>query len=266
MDECNCNIGGLGLIPGFGLIPRWVKWGAVGALGLYLISKSKQAAEVAKVISGSIDEAMVSLRSFLSSAGIEEQVAKAIMQVEAGGRTGFRDGKLLIRFEPHVFWRESAAAKLGIARPTSDQIRANGSIVLLPGMNRERFLQGGTVAAAEGRKRQGGQASEYSALAQALAIHPEAAYRSISMGAFQIMGFNASSAGYSSATEMFQKTSESFPEQYKGFMAFAKNYAGGRVLEAMKAKDWSTFASLYNGDTTGRYASRMAAAYRKLVG
>lgn len=76
----------------------------------------------------------------------------------------------------------------------------------------------------------------------------ETAYLSISMGAFQIMGFNHKLCGYKSAFEMYQAYN-TYPvdEQVKGFMNFIKSYKDGKVLEALKVKDWDKVAHLYNG-------------------
>jgi len=176
----------------------------------------------------------------LDELGIDPAVAKAVMKIEAGGKSRVA-GRIVIRFESHVFKRES-----------------RGGIVLLPGMathrdGRRRFSD---------RKRSftERQAEEYRALARAADISEEAAYRSISMGIAQIMGFNRKRLGFKSAKEMFLTFQDSPDVAQK--IAFLKYVASDRrLLKAARSRDFRTFARIYNGDKTGRYASRMEKAY-----
>ena len=39
--------------------------------------------------------------------GIPYAVARAILQVESGGRSFADDGRMIIRFEPHIFYRQT---------------------------------------------------------------------------------------------------------------------------------------------------------------
>lgn len=154
--------------------------------------------------------------------GIETGVAAACLHVESGG-SGFRNGAMVIRFESHIF---------------SD-------------------LAGTWVPA----RHSGDQADEWHAFERAKAIDPGAAYESISMGAAQIMGFNAERIGYGSAKDMFDDFSASERAQAKGFFEFVRTSRG--LTRAAQAKDWPTFARLYNGAGYARnaYDSKLAAAY-----
>lgn len=162
------------------------------------------------------------IRAEAARLGIETAVAAAVMSVESGGE-GFRNGKMVIRFEKHIF----------------------------------RDLTGHNVWV----RHTGRQADEYDAFQRAVAINKEAAHDSISMGAAQVMGFNAERIGYSSATEMFEDFMNSETAQLKGMFEFIRTSRG--LMRAARNKDWASFAYLYNGPgyAANAYDSKMAAAY-----
>lgn len=66
----------------------------------------------------------------------------------------------------------------------------------------------------------GSFSSQYSKLEIAYMLAPVAALESTSWGAFQIMGFNYSAAGYSSAREMVVSMTASVGNQLSGFVSF----------------------------------------------
>jgi hypothetical protein len=213
---------------------KWAKWALAGcafAGGFVMARKSSIGATLTY-------EGLVLAMKAL---GVDPLVAKAVMKVESGGRSEAAEaaGRMTIRFEPHVFYRYAKVA------------------ILLPGMSN----------VSDGRSRRGGQDDEYDALAKALAIDARGAYESISMGLFQIMGFNFKVCGYSSAAEMFEALSTSVGSQYASFGRFMVGYAGGGLLQAMRAKDWPTFGKLYNGTASaGPIYERAYNAVRATVG
>ncbi len=155
--------------------------------------------------------------------GIEPAVAGAVLITESTGSGYGADGKMKIRFETHIF----------------------------------KKYTGETVA-----NTHRGQAAEYDAFARAKAIDEDAAYKSISMGAAQIMGFNAQSIGYESAQEMFEAMEASERIQLLGFFGFVA--ANPKLVKAAQSKDWATFARIYNGPNykANGYDTKMASYYR----
>ncbi len=154
--------------------------------------------------------------------GIEAAVAASCLAVESGG-SGYVGGKLKIRFEAHIF----------------------------------KNLSGQYVSVAH----TGSQADEYDALNRAKAVNHNAAYESISMGAAQIMGFNAQRVGYSDAKAMFDEFQASLSAQLSGMFEFVRT---SNVLHnAAKQKDWATFAKFYNGAgyAANAYDVKLANAY-----
>lgn len=154
--------------------------------------------------------------------GIEPGVGGSVLKVESQG-AGHMDGRMTIRFEPHVFRDESRGKRVSIRRA--------------------------------------GQDEEYAAFETARALNEEAAYRSISMGAGQIMGFNHGALGYGSAREMFEEFQRSQRAQLVGVFEFIRT---NRVaLNAAKRKNWATFAKHYNGPDyrANQYDTKLANAY-----
>ena len=93
--------------------------------------------------------------------------------------------------------------------------------------------------------------NEYAALKVAARLNEDAAYKSISMGLGQQMGFNSKECGYSSAKEMFNAYSQGENVQIDGMFSFIKNYQKDNMLPALKRKDYETFVRYYNGAKIG---------------
>jgi len=108
-----------------------------------------------------------------------------------------------------------------------------------------------------------GQSAEWAAYNKATAINSEAANKSTSWGLGQVMGFNFKSAGYDSVHDMINSFIESETNQLKGMLTFIKT--NPVMYEALKRKDWATFAKYYNGPQylEFKYDTRLAESYNK---
>lgn len=89
------------------------------------------------------------------------------------------------------------------------------------------------------------QNKEWVAYNEAYKKDSEAAMLSTSWGLGQIMGFNHILAGYEKVEEMVKDFKESEYNQLKGMLSFIKS--NKKMYEALKKKDWDTFAEKYNG-------------------
>lgn len=161
--------------------------------------------------------------------GIEEAVLAAVLIAESSGTGYGGDGKLKIRFESHIFE--------GYTGKWVDDSHAS-------------------------------QAVEYASFEKAKTIDEGAAYKSISMGAAQIMGFNHSAVGYSSAKAMFESFQGSEEKQLAGLFDFVA--AHPNLVKAAKAHDWDSFAKGYNGPAYKKYGydTKLAsyfAAYQQIL-
>jgi hypothetical protein len=117
--------------------------------------------------------------------------------------------------------------------------------------------------AAEGHKYLDGLGS-YKRLIKAYQLDPEAALKSCSWGAFQIMGEYWASMKYASAQEFTRAVSRSEKEQIKSFVLYMK-YVSPRIGQLLRELDWGGVASAFNGPTykLNRYDEKLEDAYEK---
>jgi len=159
------------------------------------------------------------------------------MSVETGGCGFLSDRRPVILFERHIFHRQTAgvydATHPAISAPT-----AGGYL-------------GGT--------------REYDRLAEAVALNRAAALASASWGIGQIMGFNATAAGFASAETMVGAMMDGEDAQIEGMAAFLRSQT---LQVPLAAHDWAAFANGYNGKdyAKNQYDTRLAAAYRQFAG
>ena len=168
---------------------------------------------------------------------INPGVAAAVFVAEAGG-SGFRNGRMVIRFENHIFynyWGKTNQSQFD---------------------NHFRFQESRSWQGHEWRPNantpwsgfHGNQNAEWDVLQFAESLSRTSARLSISMGGPQIMGFNYSTIGYESVHQMFDAFSKDDASQITGFFDFVKGHASDtRRLVALQREDFETFASLYNG-------------------
>jgi hypothetical protein len=90
-----------------------------------------------------------------------------------------------------------------------------------------------------------------------------AALESASYGRFQVLGQNYPNLGLANAKEYISKLAKSERDQLEAFEGFVR--ANGLVDE-LQRKDWTAFASRYNGPgyAANRYDEKMAEAYARL--
>ncbi len=168
--------------------------------------------------------------------GVGEDEIHAVMDVESRGSGFDAQGRPAMLFEPHIFWRQlpedqrAYAAMEGLAYKTWGEQP-------YPKDSYPRFLS-------------------------AMAINRDAAFRSASWGAFQIMGFNAGLCGYSSAESMviaFMEDEEAHLEAAVSFIISAG------LDDELRRHDWRGFARGYNGPNYAKnaYHIKLARAYAK---
>lgn len=177
-----------------------------------------------------------------SKYGLEPALLKALVHVESRGRGFLPDGRLVILFEGHVFWRQ-----LLIRQINPIQYQKGYEDVLYPHWDRKKYLGG---------------AAEWNRLEKAMRIHREAALCSASYGLFQIMGFNHQKCGYPSVQSMVTAFEKSESEQLQGAITYLINT---RLLALLAAKNWSEFARRYNGPSyqQNNYHIKLEKAYKK---
>lgn len=110
-----------------------------------------------------------------------------------------------------------------------------------------------------------GPLGEWGRFDKAQALNRNAAIQSSSWGAGQIMGFHYKDLGFATPqaflTENFKGEYEQFNIMLK-FLSLPKNKA---MFTALKDRQWTTFAKLYNGPgyKVNKYDTKLAAAHKK---
>jgi len=109
-----------------------------------------------------------------------------------------------------------------------------------------------------------GGAREYDRLGEALALDRQAALKSASWGAFQIMGFNHTAAGYGDVESFVAAMVSGHAAQLDAFVAYVRAVG---LAPALAARDWPAFAHGYNGPAYARFAydTKIAAAYARFA-
>ncbi|MGA2890390.1 MAG: N-acetylmuramidase family protein [Terracidiphilus sp.] len=101
----------------------------------------------------------------------------------------------------------------------------------------------------------------YPKLERAYRLDQDAALKSASWGAFQIMGANHKAAGFSSVQIMVAAMRQSAREHLNAFVNFINN--DSNLVNAITKKNWAAFAASYNGKgyKANDYDTKLANAY-----
>ena len=156
--------------------------------------------------------------------------AAAILAVESSGRGFGNDGQLLIRFEPKVF-KDRSGQDISYSHKNN--------------------------------------AAEHQTFNNALALdngkYKVDAYKSISMGIGQIMGFNATRIGYTNAEQMYAVFAQALEPQIVGVFKFIET--DKTLLNAARTDDFAAFAKKYNGSgyAANKYDVKLADAKAAFV-
>ena len=189
------------------------------------------------------------LQPLSSALHIRPNAAVAVLCVESGG-AGFVAGRMIIRFETHVFWRmwgkNNPAAfarhfRFDASKPWTGQEVSDGT---------------NAFAAFHGN-----QSREWMAFELACTLDRRAARRSISMGASQIMGFNHGAIGYDSVDEMFEAFNSDERYHILGMFDFIKGPGtASAMVQALQQENYEAFATRYNGGgQASEYGGRIRA-------
>lgn len=180
-------------------------------------------------------------------AGLSPAVLEAIAHVESRGRPS------AIRFEPHVFAR---ARMGGNSRTPVAQLKEQAARDGIPYTPKDEVNNKlWSVVSSETNK---------AAFDKAYAIDPRAAIRATSWGNFQVMGW-ALLAEYGSPSQA-KAAFYADPTGVSDVLLVRWIGANPRAKAAAEARDWHTFASIYNGPSNvDRYAPKLSAAYASSV-
>ncbi len=181
--------------------------------------------------------------------GIEPAVATAVLAAQADRRGFARNGRLVIRFENHIFYEKWGQQNEGAFRQhfRFDADRPWTKHQWRPGPD------------ADWRDCHRNQAAEWEVFDFACTLDETAAKLSTGLGLAQMMGLNYAAIGYESVGQMFDALASS--ERYQILAVFdliAGPSAHSRQLEALQDQDLLAFAALH-------YGNRQAARYGSVV-
>lgn len=168
----------------------------------------------------------------------------AVIDVETAGVGFGPDNRPLILFEPHVFYRR---------------------LRLLPSDQSKAVLLGVAYESWGTKPYPRYQSQRYVQLETAMTVHRRVALESASWGLGQVMGFNATAAGYDSVYDLVEGMKKSEGEQLMAMGRFIKT---NRLHLALKTQNWVAFASGYNGPgyAKNNYHVKLAKAYERRKG
>lgn len=169
----------------------------------------------------------------------EPRSLQAVGTVEAGPLGGFLpDDRPVVLFERHLFSRLTHG-KFDHDHPDLSNPVAGG------------YGPGGRF--------------QHERLAAAAVLDRDAALKSASWGLFQILGLNHELAGFPELQRFINAMYRSVDDHLRALVMFIRYDA--RLVDAIRAKDWVTFARIYNGPQFQRnqYAEKLAAAYEMLA-
>lgn len=171
--------------------------------------------------------------------GVPVASVLAVNEVESNGNGFLQDGRVVILFERHVFYKRLALAKMDVKKLAEQHPKIVSQ-------------QAGGYAGGSG---------EYIRLAQATAIHAQAALESCSWGLFQIMGYHWQDLGYNSIEHFLEQMHSGECAQLEAFCRFIE--ADANLLKALKNQQWAAFAKRYNGPAYERnlYDVKLARAF-----
>ena len=187
--------------------------------------------------------------------GTEAAASVAVLYAESSGSGFAGDGRMIIRFENHVFWR-----RWGKKHPEIFQQHF--------AFNASKSWQGHQFRATpngDWQKFHGKQSREWKVLDFARNLDEDAALNSISMGAPQIMGFNHSVIGYDTARAMFDNFQGDVRYHILGLFDFMKGPGCcSPMIDALRRQNFEDFAARYNGPGQADIYGHRIAEYRDI--
>ncbi len=205
-----------------------------------------------KLVAATWNRSGALLSALASKLKFDTGAAVAVFGTESGG-SGFRDGRMVIRFENHHFFRHWGKTHRG---PFDAHFRYNA-----PKPWTGHLWRASEAGAFQPVHKD--QQSEWRCFEFARALNDTAAKLSISMGGPQILGSNYADAGFESVDEMFDAFASGEKRQIVAFFDFLQGAETHppKVL-ALQRLDFIRFAELYNGPgNAAEYGARLSGTF-----
>ena len=178
--------------------------------------------------------------------GVSVPAVKAVATVESNGGGFLPDGRVKVQYEPHVMYRQLAS--------NFDRARADKELVAHPDLVAKKA---GSYQSLDKEDKDMNRAAQL--------IDRTSALESASWGAFQIMGYHWKTLQYTTL-QGFINNQYTAAGQLETFVRFI--LADPRLVKALRAGDWATFARIYNGPgyAANKYDTKLAAAFKQYGG
>ena len=173
---------------------------------------------------------------------IEVAALRAVIEVECKGSGFNADGAPVILFERHVF---------------RQRLIANGKAVVADKAMRERPDLCSKSTGAYGL-----YSAQHGRLNAAAQYHRDSALESASWGIGQVMGYHWKSLGYPSLQAFINAM---YKDEASQLDAMCRYIRVNNLVNALKNKDWKSFARGYNGTAYAKnsYDVKLGNAYKK---
>ncbi|MEA2042269.1 MAG: N-acetylmuramidase domain-containing protein [Bacteroidota bacterium] len=187
--------------------------------------------------------------------GLDPAAAIAVLAVESGGKAYGSEGKVIIRFENHLFHRFWGKNHSKIYNShfkySSGQSWKGHYFRKSKKDNWESF--------------HGNQKKEWEVFEFAQSLNSSAAHLSTSYGAPQILGTNYKTVGYNSPEELL----EYFSKDVRFHVLALFDFFNPQMVSHIKQKDFTAFARYYNGRgqaaTYGKYIKDYYNAFKSMM-
>lgn len=179
--------------------------------------------------------------------GAEPAALMAVLKTESGGKGFDTQNRPKILFEGHIFYN-----------------LIKGKPVLLQKVLAEQ--KNNICYASWGARGKAYNLDQYTRLEEAISFDKEAALKSASWGLGQIMGMNYKACGQATVEAMVTGMYFSEKKQFEMMLTFVK---GNKTMyEALKSKQWATFAKAYNGPgyAQNKYDVKLQQVYESYQG
>lgn len=179
--------------------------------------------------------------------GASVAAVKAVASVESNGGGFLADGKRVkIQYEPHVMYQR-LKTRFGVARAQRELAAHPDLVALKPGSYQRNEKEDQDMDRA------------------AQVIDRACALEAASWGMFQIMGYHWKTCNFTTL-QAFINAQYDAAGQLDTFVRFI--LADSKLVRALKARDWTTFAAIYNGSgyRANQYDTKMASAYKRFGG
>ena len=195
------------------------------------------------------DKKLISLDSIKETAklfNIEPAVVDSVMIVESGGHGFDKQSRPKILFEGHLFYKYISTNKDLLAKVLKEQ-------------------KNNICYKTWGERGKAYNIDQYTRLEEAISYDKHSALLSASWGLAQIMGGNYKACGYKTVEDFVNDMYFNEEKQLIAMFNFIK--ASPKMFNALKTKDWATFASSYNGSgyKANKYDTKLADAYTKAI-